>query len=78
MYLFIYAQIICYMFRPIYRSSSGIHICTVNQVIFTYIKFICLNTDPYCATGVNVADEYINRMTASFYRVLKPDAKWLR
>jgi hypothetical protein len=43
------------MFRPIYRSSSGIHIrvSTVNQVIL-YIKINCLNKDAYCATGVNV------------------------
>jgi hypothetical protein len=37
----------------------------------------CLNIDPYCAIGVNVADKYLNRMTASFYHVLKPNVKWL-
>jgi hypothetical protein len=35
-----------------------------------YIKIICLNMGPYCATNVNVADEYLNGITESFYRVL--------
>jgi hypothetical protein len=64
------------MFRHIYRSSSGIHIRTINQVKL-YIKISCLNTDPHCATGVNVIDEYLNKMTARFYRVFKPNVKWL-
>jgi hypothetical protein len=43
--------------------------CKSSYVVYS---ISCLNTDPYCATGVNVADEYLNRMTTSFCRVLKP------
>jgi hypothetical protein len=42
-----------------------------------YMKISCLNTDPYCATDANVAVEYLHRMIASCYRVLKSDVKWL-
>jgi hypothetical protein len=42
-----------------------------------YIKISCLKMDLYYATGVNVVDECPNRTTARFYRVLKPDVKWL-
>jgi hypothetical protein len=68
-HVFIYTCIdFCYMFRPMYRSSSGIHTRTVNKATL-YIKISYLNTDPYCAIGVIVADEYHNRMTANFYHV---------
>lgn len=38
--------------------------CTSSYVIF--LKNSCLNMDQSCAAGGNVADEYLNRMVASF------------
>jgi hypothetical protein len=40
-----------------------------------HIKINFLNVDRYYATGANVADEYLNRMAASFYSVLKRNVK---